>query len=174
MDHSGSTRSGRPAPATTGASLPAPGVVLRHVVESDLAVFHVHQLDPEAAAMAAFPSRDLQSHLAHWRLILANRSIVARTVVVDGEVAGNVVAWEHDGLPEVGYWIGREHWGRGVATRALAAFLLEVRVRPVLAHVASHNTPSRRVLEKCGFVAVGETRHEDDGTTEVILRLDAP
>ncbi len=39
------------------------------------------------------------------------------------------------GQREVGYWFGRQYWGKGVATRALAAFLDHVAVRPLYAHV---------------------------------------
>lgn len=72
-------------------------------------------------------------------------------MVVDGQVAGNVVCWETLGVREVGYWIGRAFWGRGIATKALALFLTEMTTRPVFAYVAAHNVGSIRVLEKCGF-----------------------
>ncbi len=51
----------------------------------------------------------------------------------------------------IGYWFGREYWGKGVATRALAEFLQGMTERPIHAHVAEHNGGSIRVLEKCGF-----------------------
>ncbi len=75
----------------------------------------------------------------------------------------------------VGYWIGREHWGKGIATRALTLLLTEVDTRPLHAHVAQHNAGSIRVLEKCGFRVVGEQTIEEPGVriVEVILRLDA-
>lgn len=50
------------------------------------------------------------------------------------------------------------HWGKGIATRALAAFLdLETR-RPLEARVAQDNRASLRVLEKNGFSVVGTDR----------------
>jgi RimJ/RimL family protein N-acetyltransferase len=58
----------------------------------------------------------------------------------------------------VGYWLGREFWGKGIATRALEEFLQEIKTRPLYAHVAKHNIGSRRVLEKCGFAVSGEDR----------------
>ena len=61
----------------------------------------------------------------------------------------------------MGYWIGKEYWGKGVATQALAQFLEDVKTRPLYAHVAKHNIASRRVLEKCGFVICGEDRTVD-------------
>jgi RimJ/RimL family protein N-acetyltransferase len=51
----------------------------------------------------------------------------------------------------VGYWIGKEYWGRGIATAALQEFLTHLKMRPLHAYVAKHNKASIRVLEKCGF-----------------------
>ncbi len=135
---------------------PLTGVVLREVEAPDLTAFFDHQSDPEATRMAAFPARDRKSFLAHWDKILDDESVVKKTILVEGEVAGNVVSFLHAGEREVGYWVGRQYWGRGVATRALAEFLgLEVR-RPLYAHVARHNVASIKVLENCGFRISGE------------------
>src|SRR5262249_40097648 len=56
------------------------------------------------------------------------------------------------------YWVGRDHWGRGVATRALAAFVGGLAARPLYARAAADNMASIRALEKCGFVLVGRER----------------
>jgi RimJ/RimL family protein N-acetyltransferase len=126
-------------------------VTLRDVTPADLPIFYQHQHDPAAAHMAGFPSREWEPFLAHWNKILLNDSIVKKTIIVDGEVAGNIVSFVQEGEREVGYWIGREYWGKGVATQALRQFLDLVQERPLFAHVAKHNTASFRVLEKCGF-----------------------
>lgn len=84
--------------------------VLREVVDADLPVFYAHQRDPEASAMAAFPSRDRDAFMAHWAKTLANDSALTWTIVCDGEVAGNIGCWEADGRRLVGYWIGRDFW----------------------------------------------------------------
>ncbi len=160
------------------APRPATGDVrLRDVTARDLPHFFEHQLDPEAARMAAFPIRDREPFMAHWTRILGDDSIIKRTILVDGRVAGNIGCFEQGGEREVGYWLGREYWGRGVATRALAAFLDQVQARPLTARVASHNTASRRVLEKCGFIVCGEGAGGpgagDGGVEEVLLQLGA-
>ena len=82
-------------------------------------------------------------------------------------MAGNVVSWQQSGEQEVGYWLGREYWGKGIATRALSAFLDHFKTRPLYAHVAKHNRASIRVLEKCGFTITGEE------VEEFILKLSA-
>ena len=144
--------------------------VLREVVEADLPVFYEHQRDREAAAMAAFPPRERDAFMAHWAKTLANDSALTWTVVSDGAVAGNIGCWEDDGRRFVGYWIGREFWGRGLATQALAELLDVVDARPLHAYVAKSNVASIRVLEKCGFVKVGEHAGQN-GIVELLLEL---
>jgi RimJ/RimL family protein N-acetyltransferase len=137
--------------------IPAPpDVALRDVTQADLSVFFEHQRDPDANHMAAVAARGRDAFLSHWATILADPSVKTQTVLLAGVVAGNVVSWDGDGERLAGYWIGREHWGRGVATRALAAFLSYDTARPLHARVAKHNLGSRRVLEKCGFTIIGE------------------
>ena len=141
-------------------------VVLRDVAESDLELFFAYQLDPEAARMADFPARDRDAFMALWGRILANGEIVKRTILFDDQVAGNIVSFvEDDGRREVGYWLGRDFWGKGIATRALTAFLTIVTERPLYAEVAIHNYTSRRVLQKCGFTLI---EHRDEA---IILEL---
>ena len=143
---------------------------LRAVTEDDLPVFYEHQRDPEAYRMAAFPPREREAFMTHWGSILRDRSGVHRTIELDGTVAGFVVLFGFEGRREVGYWVGREFWGRGVATRALAAFLDEVPERPIYAGVAETNVASIRVLEKCGFTVAEANAEEHPG--EVLMRLE--
>ncbi len=105
--------------------------------------------------MAAFPARDKDAFTAHWTKILSDDTVVKKTIVLDGQVAGNVVSFDLCGERLVGYWIGREYWGKGVATKGLTEFLGEVKVRPLHARVAKHNAASIRVLQKCGFTISG-------------------
>jgi len=137
-------------------------VVLRDVVDNDLPIFFEFQLDPDANHMAAFTAKnptDREAFTAHWEKILAAPTVIVRTIVTDGQVAGSVLSYVEDGRPEVSYWIGRAYWGRGIATRALAVFLAYANTeRPIHARVARDNLRSIRVLEKCGFTVTGETR----------------
>jgi len=105
-------------------------VVLRNVERGDLPFFFEHQLDPEATSMAGFPIRDKKSFMAHWTRLLDDESVVKKTILFQDEVAGNVVSFEQSGEREVGYWIGKDYWGKGIATRALAAFLSLEERRP--------------------------------------------
>jgi RimJ/RimL family protein N-acetyltransferase len=153
---------------------PQPDVRLRAVQTADLERLYEQQNDAAAAAMAAFPPRDYAQFMAHWHRILADTAVVTQAIVVGSEVAGNIGSWTQDERREVGYWLGREFWGRGIATRALALLLRVDPTRPLYATVAAHNVGSLRVLAKCGFVVVGEHVEQDaDGPlTLVELRLD--
>lgn len=150
-------------------------IQLRDVVEADLPTLFEHQADPEANRMAAFTPRKRDEFIVHWNKILADDTVAKKTILFNGQVAGSIVSFERDGEREVGYWIGREYWDRGIATMALSEFLDHVTARPLYAHVAKHNVASIRVLEKCGFTvsrrfkAIATDRGEE--VEEVILKL---
>lgn len=152
-------------------------ICLRDVTEGDLPIFFEQQWDSDANRMAAVPPRDRDAFMTHWTKILADRTVPVKTILLDGLVAGNVVSWERDGKRLVGYWIGKNYWGQGVATKALSEFLKIVTARPLYAHVAKHNIASIRVLEKCGFTIcpeATETSHAtNDGVDELVFRLGA-
>ena len=137
------------------------------------AVFFEHQRDPIAVAMVAFRSRDRAAFDQHWAKLLADDSLLKKTIVVDGQIAGNIGSWTSEGKREVGYWIDRAFWGRGVATEALSAFLCLEQTRPLYAGVAKHNVASIRVLQKCGFTlsrSVDEASNDADAS-HVLLTL---
>jgi RimJ/RimL family protein N-acetyltransferase len=136
-------------------------ITLRERIDADLATLFEFQADPEASAMAAFPSRDLPAFLEHEAKIEADPSTISRTIVAGGEVVGSIGSWQVEGERDVGFWIGRDHWGNGYATAALQAYLDIERHRPLHAHVADHNVGSRRVLEKCGFMFAHSVQEED-------------
>jgi RimJ/RimL family protein N-acetyltransferase len=57
---------------------------------------------------------------------------------------------------EIGYWLGEEHWGRGIATEALELVTAHVFIHANLlrffALPFADNIGSRRVLEKAGYL----------------------
>ena len=136
-------------------------VVLRDVREDDLEIFFEQQLDPAANHMAAFTSRDPADRDAfgkHWTMILSEEAIAKKSILFDGQVAGHVLGFEHFGKESVSYWIGKEYWGKGIATQALSLFLDRQKTRPLYARAAKDNVASIRVLEKCGFKQEGRLR----------------
>lgn len=126
--------------------------------------------------MAAFKSRDREAFMVHWAKIMANPACAVRVILADGIVAGNIGAWTDGTERLVGYWIGREFWGRGIASAALVQFLDCETARPLTARVAKHNTASIRVLQKAGFTPAGEEAVDlpDGGNlVELVFKLEA-
>ena len=141
-------------------------ITLRFVTSSDLPIFYLHQADEQAARMADFPIRSEADFYAHWHKIMADPLNILRTILFDGEIAGNMVSFILEGRREVGYWLGREFWGKGIATAALQLFLEEITERPLYAFCAHSNPASVRVLQKCGFSQVERT------TEGLVFRLE--
>jgi len=150
-------------------------LLLRNVVNDDLPIFFVYQLDQEANYMAAFTAKDPTNpvaFIAHWHRILTNETVIIQTILFNGHVAGSVSSYEEEGKPEVTYWLGKEYWGKGIATWALAEFLTRHnKTRPIYARVAKDNPGSRRVLEKCGFTIIGESKGFANGRGQEIEEL---
>ena len=101
---------------------------------------------------------------------------VNKTILCEQKIAGHIAYYPLGGELEVTYWLGREYWGQGIATQALRTLLQEISHRPIFARAAKDNVGSVRVLEKCGFKAVGEDKGFAAGrgeeTEEYIFRLD--
>ena len=96
-------------------------------------------------------------------------------IAVDGEAVGTIALTLGDDVmhrsAELGYWLGRAYWGRGIATAALAAFtehaFAAFDVCRLHAAVFEWNRASMRVLEKAGFAREGRLRKSvtKDGKT---------
>lgn len=137
-------------------------IQLREVADGDVPIFFSHLRDPQAAAMASITDGDLNERHTfetRWSKLLRDPDAVPRTIVdaETSEVLGHIIGFpDVDGEFRVSYWVDREHWGHGVATGALAAFLEEVPRRPIIARAPRHNEPAMVVLERNGFHRVGE------------------
>ena len=51
----------------------------------------------------------------HWTRILGDDTVIIKTILFDGHVAGHLAKFERFGEPEVTYWIAGEYWGEGIA-----------------------------------------------------------
>jgi RimJ/RimL family protein N-acetyltransferase len=149
------------------------------VTDEDLDALFQMMRDPVAVQMAAFTARDPDDRAAfdaHMARLRASSEIVLRAVTVDDELAGSVGSFVMEGDREITYWIVREWWGRGVASRAVAELLAEVAERPVFARAASDNAGSLAVLRKAGFREVGRdvgfAAARQKEIEETILRLE--
>ena len=98
--------------------------------------------------------------------ILKQRVQTVWAIEVNGEAAGGIGLELHGDVErvsaEIGYWIGRAHWGHGIATEALTAVTAEAFQRFDITRLyavpfADHKA-SVRVLEKAGYVREGHMR----------------
>jgi RimJ/RimL family protein N-acetyltransferase len=147
-------------------------VTIRETQESDWPILFEHQRDPASSAMAGVPAREWDAYLAHQQKVRANEANLTWTILYDGQIVGDVLSFPHHGRREVGYRIAQEYWGKGIATRALSLLLEVEQRRPLYGWVLAQNIGSQRVLEKCGFTAIGE-EHED-GDHGIIFMLPGP
>ena len=120
------------------------------------------QSDIDANTMAGVKPRTREVFMARWREVLADPAIHSRLIEIplprgDGEreIVGSVSVFQSEGKDILGYWIARPHWGKGIASLAVAEFLTLEPRRPLIATAATSNTRSHRVLEKCGFRRTG-------------------
>lgn len=153
--------------------IPSMKLQLRDVTEADLPTLFEFQREPRTAEMAASPVREREAFLNHWRTnILGSAHASAKAIVIDDALVGHICSWDGESGRLVAYLLGEAHWGRGIASAALAEFVaVHERTRPLHAFVVVHNHGSRRVLEKCGFRTVGEPITHEDGLGEQRLEL---
>ncbi|MEV0278740.1 GNAT family N-acetyltransferase [Streptomyces sp. NPDC050610] len=136
-------------------------ISLRETQDRDLPIFWEHLTDPEMQHMAA-ATRKYHYDRGHfdrfWVKVRSDPARLLRTVLADGAVAGHAVVSGSPSEREVSYVVGRSHWGRGIASRALAELIKLEDIRPLHATAAADNAGSIRVLEKCGFIVTGRGR----------------
>lgn len=144
--------------------LPPLDIRLRHTLPADVPILFQFQLDPVSNQLAGTKPRDPAAFQARWDEILrdpAAARVTPRVILVDDAVVGQINIVRQEGVNSIGYWIAREHWGRGIATRAIALLVAEVEQRPLVAQVAVHNAPSRRALERNGFVVTSRSHYPE-------------
>ena len=145
------------------ANLPLDRCTVRPWADADRAALVRHANDREVwrNLRDRFPHPYTPEAAEDWLAYLARTDPLTHFAVeVDGEAAGGI-GFEighdvHRRSAEIGYWLGRAVWGRGIATEALRAvtawaFAHHDLVR-LQACVFAWNPASLRVLEKAGYV----------------------
>ena len=86
-----------------------------------------------------------------------NLAIIANGVHI-GNIGTHGIDHENESA-DIGYWIGKEYWGNGIATQATKLFLRRInkkfKLKRITAYVYTFNPASKKVLEKCGFKLEG-------------------
>lgn len=136
-------------------------ITLKLTELTDLEQLFLFQIDAEACYQAAFMATDhgdKEAYIAKYTGFLSNPTINMRTIWVNGSIAGSVAKYVMEGDAEITYWIDKQFWGRGIATKALTEFLKIETTRLIYGRVAFDNIGSQKVLEKCGFKKIATDR----------------
>jgi RimJ/RimL family protein N-acetyltransferase len=114
-----------------------------------------------ASAPWPYRLRDAEAFLAQPRDPILPSFLIFERTDADPRLLGCCgLGRRPSGAVELGYWVARRYWGRGIATEASEALLDIARTLRLPRLQASHfldNPASGRVLEKLGFEPVGIT-----------------
>ena len=156
-------------------------ILLRPWRESDAEALFNYASDPEVGPRAGWPPhKNAEESLEIIHTVFHNDTNWAIELKATGEAIGaigygpscdcNLPARE--GEPLCGYWIAKPYWNQGICTEALRLMLDHIRkTTEIKSLISGHfidNPASGRVMEKCGFVATGETCIDEKltGTTK--------
>ncbi|MBR4828666.1 MAG: GNAT family N-acetyltransferase [Muribaculaceae bacterium] len=146
------------------------GIILRHWHESDAKVLFKYASDPDVGPRAGWPPhKSVDESLEIIRTVFNNHTTWAIVLKETGEPIGaigygpscdcNLPCREDE--PIAGYWIAKPYWNQGICTEALTMMIEHIReTTDIPSLISGHfidNPASGRVMEKCGFVATGET-----------------
>jgi RimJ/RimL family protein N-acetyltransferase len=88
----------------------------------------------------------------HYRAIVDKKKLSIFAIRVDGNFAGAVEIADQIDHYAIGYWMGVDYRGQGIATEAIKSVLNQFNNKPVFADTLIDNPASFRVLERLGFV----------------------
>ena len=89
---------------------------------------------------------------------------IIRAIIVDGEFSGTIGIHPQSDVfrknAELGYWLARQYWGKGIMTKAVSRMVdfgfSNLNIDRIFARTFGRNIPSRKVLEKAGFILEAE------------------
>lgn len=132
--------------------------------------FFEFESDDLAAHMAAFATlaTDRAKFTETWNRRLNNHKNLHQTILLEDKIVGGIISYFMEDSRHIGYWIDRNHWGKGIATQALTKFLDIEKTRPLIATCVADNIGSRRVLEKNNFQYTHSESHHASARNEVV------
>ena len=145
-------------------------ITLRPWLETDAKALYKYASDTEVGPRAGWPPHiSEEESLEIIRTVFNNPTTWAIVWNETGEAIGAIGYGPscdcslpaREGEPTVGYWVGKPYWGKGICTEALRLMIAHIRettvIRSLISGHFTDNHASGRVMEKCGFVATGET-----------------
>lgn len=143
-------------------------ILLRRWQESDASALFKYASDPEVGPRAGWPPhKSLEESLDVIKNIFTNETTWAIVLKETGEAIGTMGYFTHDtsNIPigindcEIGYWVARPYWNRGICTEALKLMLdycINVKkFEDIWSDHFTGNPASGRVMQKCGFIDTG-------------------
>ena len=138
-------------------------LILRPWEESDAEDLYFYAKDPDIGPAAGWPAhKNVEESLMSIRNVLSAPETYAIVLRETGQPIGSVGLKFHSDLshrddePELGYWIGKPYWGRGLMPEAAGALLrhafLDCGYSKVWCGYYEGNEKSKRVQQKLGFV----------------------
>ena len=150
-------------------------ITLRHWLDTDAKALYKYASDPEVGPQAGWPPHlSEEESLEIIRTVFNNPTTWAIVLKETGKVVGAMGYGpscecslpSREGEPTVGYWVGKPYWGKGICTEALRLMIDHIRQTTTIPSLISghftDNPASGRVMEKCGFVATGETAFDNN------------
>ncbi len=142
-------------------------LTLRPLAMTDAGRIARFTADPDVAAMisdAPLPALEIGAEgriLIHQgRQGLGLEHLFAIDLPSEGLIGEAAATRDGKNGIEIGYWVAKPYWGQGYgeeAAKAVTGFAQSLQAQKVRAVCAVDNTASRRVLEKAGFTATGES-----------------
>ena len=150
-------------------------ILLRHWQDSDADVLYEYAKEPEVGERAGWPPHNSREQSLEIIRTVFNNPTTWAIVLKETERVVGAMGYgpscdcslpSRDGEPTVGYWVGKPYWGNGICTEALRLMIDHIRkTTKIPSLVSGHftdNPASGRVMEKCGFVATGETAFDNN------------
>jgi RimJ/RimL family protein N-acetyltransferase len=139
-------------------------LVLRPLTEQDLGDLVAEINDYDIARMTSliphpYDEADARAYFTQTAARARAKDAVRLTIDRGGRLIGGISLFSMPRRSELGYWLGRAHWGKGYATEAGQAILAHgfevLNLRLVHCRVACDNPASARVQQKLGFRRIG-------------------
>lgn len=149
-------------------------LILRPIEEKDAVALHPLINDADVAAgMLSIPHPYPRDVLAPWITLVRKASerkerielaiVLKQTGLPVGACSLSAISWVHQ-TAEIGYWLGRKYWGKGIMTEAVRCLIdyafEDLDLERIEGRCFAHNRGSAKVLEKVGFEYEGCGRHE--------------